>query len=114
MPEYKEFSKEEEELYDREMNELLRLVKEGATIPDACKRIKTENPEMVQILKDDLLKIMIAELHYGKKMPFNEISRLLDVGVEEIMEANRIMIEDVMHTVKETHLKGFSGSDLTH
>ncbi len=114
MPEYKEFSKEEEELYDREMNELLRLVKEGATIPDACKRIKTENPEMVQILKDDLLKIMIAELHYGKNMPFNEISSLLDVGVEEIMEANRIMIEDVMHTVKETHLKGFSGSDLTH
>lgn len=114
MPEYKEFSKEEEELYDREMNELLRLVKEGATIPDACRKIKTENPEMIQILKDDLLKIMIAELHYGKKMPLNELARKLDVKMSEIMRANEIMIEDVMHTVKETHLKNFPGSDLTH
>ncbi len=114
MPEYKEFTKEEEEIYDREMHELLRLVKDGATIPDACEKIKTSNPEMVQILKDDLLKIMIAELHYGKKMPLSDIARLLDVEIGEIMQANEIMIEDVMHTVKETHLKEFPGSDLTH
>ena len=114
MPEYKEFTREEEELYDREMNELLRLVKGGATIPDACSKIETEDPEMVQILKDDLLKIMIAELHYGKKMTLNEVARLLDVEISEVIQANEIMIEDVMYTVKETHLKDFPGSDLTH
>ncbi|RMG72030.1 MAG: hypothetical protein D6710_05330 [Nitrospirae bacterium] len=114
MPEYKEFTKEEEELYDREMRELMRLVKSGMTVPEACERIQTTNSEMRQILQDDLLKIMIAELHYERNLPFKDIASMLDVGEQDLLDAHEKMIEDVMHTVKETHLKDFPGSDLIH
>ncbi len=113
MPDYKEFSKEEEEIYDREINNLRELIKKGMTLPSACDRIQTEDPEMRQIIKDDILKIMIAELHYEKKMSFKDISLLLDVEMDDIIKANEIMIEDVMHTIKETHLN-MPGSDMIH
>lgn len=99
MDDYREFTKEEEKIYDNEIKRLQKLIAEGTTYNDACNTLTLTDPEMRQVIVDDLLKVLIAELHYGKGKSFEQIAESLCVEVSEIKEMHRIMIEDVMHTV---------------
>jgi len=101
MDDYRVFTKEEEKIYDGEIKRLQKLIAEGATYDDACKTIRLNDPEMRQIITDDLLKVMIAELHYGKGKSFEEIAQSLNIKVADIQKMHRIMIEDVMKTVNQ-------------
>jgi len=109
MNDYREFTKEEEKIYDREIKRLQKLIADGATYGDACKTITLDDPEMRQIITDDLLKVVIAELHYSKGKSFEQIAQSLSVAVSDIQKMHRIMIEDVMQTVNQ----GFDPSKVT-
>ncbi|HEB75662.1 MAG TPA: hypothetical protein ENJ04_04870 [Nitrospirae bacterium] len=101
MPDYKEFSKDEERIYDLEMGRLIERIKSGQSLKEACSSIEAEDDELRQIIADDGLKIVIAELHYNQGMDFEQVAYRLKTTVEQIEETNRIMIEDVMHTIKQ-------------
>ncbi len=101
MDDYREFTGEEEKIYDREIKRLQKLIAEGATYDDACKTLTLNDPEMRQVIADDLLKVLIAELHYGKKKSFEQIAESLGLKVSDIKNMHRIMIEDVMQTVNQ-------------
>ncbi|NOZ24553.1 MAG: hypothetical protein GXO94_00425 [Nitrospirae bacterium] len=100
MPDYKEFSKDEERIYDMEMGKLIERLKSGQSLKEACSAINAADEELRQIIADDGLKIVIAELHYNQGMDFEQVAYRLKTTVEQIEETNRIMIEDVMHTIK--------------
>jgi hypothetical protein len=109
MDDYRDFTKEEEKIYDSEIKRLQKLIAEGATYNDACNTLTLNDPEMRQVIADDLLKVLIAELHYGKKKSFEQIAESLGVAVSDIQKMHRIMIEDVMQTVNQ----GFDPSKVT-
>lgn len=111
MENYKEYSKEEEEIYDKEIKKLLKMVNDGLSYEDACKTINLDTPEMKRLIAEDLLKILIAELHYSKGISLEQIAQKLQIPVSQIRDTHRMMIEDVMNTVN----KGFDPSrDILH
>ncbi|GMT47882.1 MAG: hypothetical protein IEMM0007_1448 [bacterium] len=100
MPDYKNFSKDEEKIYDIEIGKLIKRLQSGQSLNEACSAIDVVDEELRQVLADDVLKIVIAELHYNQGMDFEQVAQRLKITVKEIEETNRIMIEDIMLTVK--------------
>ncbi len=108
MTNYKVFSKEEERVYDREMNHLLKRIQGGQSLDEACSTIDAADAELRQIIADDVLKIVIAELHYNQGLAFEQVASQLGIAVKRVEDANAIMIEDVMHTINKKN-GGLSG-----
>ena len=100
MPNYKHFSKDEERIYDTEIGKLIKRLQSGQSLNEACSAIDVTDEELRQVIADDILKIVIAELHYKQGLDFEQVAQRLNITVKEIEETNRIMIEDVMLTVK--------------
>ena len=100
MPDYKDFSKDEEKIYDIEIGKLIKRLQSGQSLKEACSAIDAVDEELKQVIADDVLKIIIAELHYNQGMNFEQVAQRLKITVKEIEETNKIMIEDVMLTVK--------------
>ncbi len=98
---YKEFSEEEAKVYDREIGKLKKMVQNGKSLKEVCAEINAEDDELRQIIADDILKIAIADLHYGQGKSLEEVAEKLKTKVDRIKTAHRTMIEDVMHTVNK-------------
>jgi hypothetical protein len=113
MENYKVFSEDEEKIYDREIYILMEKIKEGMHIDEACKEINAEDPEMRQIIEDDILKILIANLHYQQGMSLEDVAKQLDIAFQRVKDTQKIMLEDVIHTLNEEGVNG-SSSGMTH
>ncbi|NOY38937.1 MAG: hypothetical protein GXO95_01475 [Nitrospirae bacterium] len=100
MPDYKDFSEDEERIYDIEIGKLIKRLQSGQSLDEACSAIEAVDEELKQVIADDVLKIVIAELHYNQGMNFEQVAQRLNITVKQIEDTNRIMIEDVMLTVK--------------
>ena len=112
MADYKEFTEEEEKIYDREIKRLREKLQRGLSFDDTCSTIDTEDAELQQIIRDDLLKIMIAELHYSQGLSFEMIASSLKIEKKQIEEIHKIMIDDIMYTVNREG--GFDKGDATY
>ncbi len=99
MVDYKEFTEEEERIYDRKIKRLREKLQRGLSFDNTCSTIDTEDAELRQIIKDDLLKILIAELHYSQGLSFEMIASSLKIEKKQIEAIHEIMIDDIMHTV---------------
>ena len=104
MPEdinYKSFSVEEDRIYRKHIELIRSNVSSGIKFDVACELIKVEDRELRDIIIDNTLKIEIAELHFGRGMTLDEVSRKLGVSMERLLNAHREMMEDVMHSAGE-------------
>jgi hypothetical protein len=75
----------------------------GLDFDAACAAIGIEDEALRESIIDDMLKVLIAEEHFGKKVPLDELSKKLKVTPERLETAKAGMIEDV----KETSIKAF-------
>lgn len=104
MPEdtnYKSFSEEEDRIYRKHVEMIRSNVSSGIKFDVACEFIKVGDRELRDIIIDNTLKVEIAELHFGKAMTLDEVSRKLGVSMERLLNAHREMMEDVMHSAGE-------------
>lgn len=102
---YKNFSEEESRIY-RENIEMIRSnIGDGVKFDLACEFIAVDDKELKDMIIDDALKIEIAELHYGKRIPLIDISKKLGVGMERLLKANNEMMEDIVNTAQDTASK---------
>lgn len=95
---YKDFNKDEERIYMQCIGEIRTSISNGAMFDPACEAITVEDLELKQLILDDVLKIEIAEMHYGKGLPLSEVSEKLGVSRERLLKANTEMIEDIANT----------------
>ncbi len=100
MPDYKDFSEDEEKIYDIEIGKLVKRLQGGQSLNEACSAINIVDKELKRVIADDVLKIVIAELHYNQGMDFEQVAHRLKITVKQIEETNKLMIEDVMLTIK--------------
>jgi len=97
---YKEFSREEEKIYDRAIEEIRQNLKRGMRFEDACNAIDVKDDELKMLILEDFLKITIAEKHYTERKTFDEIAEELDVSPDIIKRTYQIMLDDIMNTHK--------------
>lgn len=101
---YKEYSEEENKIYDEAMTKIREGLKNGLNFNEACSIINVDN-ELKKFIVDDALKIMIAEMHYAKGMTLKQVADALKVPLKAIDIANMEMLEDVSMTAVEIYRK---------
>ncbi len=100
---YKEYSSEEDKIYNAALPLILEGVKSGLSFNDACDRVQVKNKELKEFIIDDALKIIIVELHYVQKYSLQEIAALLKISTAIVDKANEEMMEDIGNSEIEVY-----------
>lgn len=107
---FKDYSEEESEIYEKAMKEIIQNIKEGMSFRDAVDSVDVKDNELKSLIEDDALKILIAELCYVSKIPFEELATMLKLPLDTIRIANLEMLEDVELTLNNTFKNQRSGN----
>lgn len=99
---FRNYSDEESEIYDSAMKEIMQNIKKGMSFREAVDNVFVEDEILKGLIEDDALKILIAELCYVSKIPFEELADMLKLPLETIRKANFEMLEDVQATLNQT------------
>jgi len=102
---YKEYSPNEDRIYNESIARIREGMKNGLQFGEACQSIDVADEELKGFILDDALKIMIAELHYGKGMTLEEVSSYLNVPMARISVSSLEMLEDAGITAAELNRK---------
>ncbi len=102
---YREYSEDESKIYEKAMQEILTNIKNGMTFQDAIDRVELADDNLKALIEDDALKILIAELCYVSKIPFEELAKMLGLPLERVRTANFEMLEDIELTLNNTFNK---------
>lgn len=102
---HREYSEEESKIYVKAMQEILSNIKSGMTFQDAVDNVEVSDENLKSLIEDDALKVLIAELCYISKIPFEELAKILGLSLERIREANFEMLEDIQITLDNTFNK---------
>lgn len=109
---YKEYSKDETRIYNEALARIKSGLDNGLSFNEACSMVDIENEELKNFIIDDALKVMIAELHYGKGLSLQQVADRLKVSLKKISAANAEMLEDVGITAAEVYKKSNPGSPM--
>ncbi|NTU42432.1 MAG: hypothetical protein HGA78_05170 [Nitrospirales bacterium] len=91
---YKEYSPEEDRIYDEAMEKIRHGLSNGLSFDEACAAAEVKDEELKAFIIDDALKVMIAENHYQKGIPLADLAETLKVPLRRINKAHSEMLED--------------------
>ena len=111
---YKQFTDEEDRIYRRSIEIIRSNISNGVKFDLACEFIDVDDRELRGLIIDDTLKIEIAELHYGRRIPLMDVAKKLGVPMERLLQANTEMMEDVVKTSEEVAGKQSGKGHATH
>jgi hypothetical protein len=109
---YKEYTAEENKIYEKAMTMIMEGLKNGLNFNEACSVINIEDKELKRYIVDDALKVMIADMHYAKGMTLKQVADALKVPLKTIDTANMEMLEDVGITAAEIYSRSNPGSPI--
>ncbi len=92
---YKEYTEEESRVYHDTMQKIMEGLAKGQTFHESCSAAKVQNRQLRAFIEDDALKIMIADLHYNRGIPLEQVAENLQVEIAILTRANAEMIEDI-------------------
>ncbi len=97
MPEFsfKEYTPEESKIYEEAINGFKQAIAAGKTLRQAYDSYEIPDKELEKIIQADFLKIVIAERHFGKHQPLEEIAKSLDVTQDLIKGTLARMLQEV-------------------
>lgn len=107
---FREYSEEESKIYEKALKEIIQNIKDGMSFRDAVDSVDVKDSELKSLIEDDALKILIAELCYVSKIPFEELANMLKLPLDTIRRANFEMLEDVELTLNNTFNKKRRGN----
>ena len=111
---YKQFTEEEDRIYKKSIETIRSNISNGVKFDLACEFITVDDRELKGLIIDDALKIEIAELHYGRRIPLMDVAKKLGVPMERLLQANTEMMEDVVTTSEEMAGKQGNKGHTTH
>ncbi|MBZ0155243.1 MAG: hypothetical protein K8I29_03400 [Alphaproteobacteria bacterium] len=100
---YKQYTEEEGRMYDSAISRIREGMKNGLSFQEACAAIEVGDAELRGLILDDALKIMIAEMHFGKGILLPQVAGLLKVPMDKISTAVAEMLDDVGATAAELY-----------
>ena len=100
---YKEYTEEENVIYNEAMDGIMKALKNGMKFDEACSAVHIEDEELRGYIEDDAIKIVIADMHYMKGCSLQEVADALEVSLEKVKRANAEMVQDVGTTAIEAY-----------
>jgi hypothetical protein len=83
--------KEDEILYEQAVLKMRKEIAKGKTFAQACEILQDIKENLRPLIKDDFLKIIIAEQHFGQGRGIDDVALFLDLPYETV-EASRAKI----------------------
>lgn len=103
---YKDYTPEEDRIYEEALAKIRQAIENGLSLSEACSMVDIQDAGLKQFIEDDALKIIIAEMHYGKNMPLTQIADVLKVSLKRLNKANMEMLEDIGITAAGIYRQG--------
>lgn len=96
MPEFqfKEFTPEEDKIYEEAISKYREAVEAGKNLKQAYESYPIADKELESLIQADFLKIMIAEMHFGKGMSLTDVAAKLSVLTTLIEESKMRMLQE--------------------
>ncbi len=97
MPEFafKQFTPEESKIYEDAVNKFREAITAGKTLKDAYNSYAVDDADLRSLIQADFLKILIAERHFGKGQPLEQIAQALSVPHELMLSTKKRMLQEV-------------------
>jgi len=96
MPEFlfKEFTSEESKIYEDAVNKYREVIAAGKTLRQAYESYAVADKELEAVIQADFLKIMIADLHFGKGKSLADVAATLSVPNELVQDTKKRMLQE--------------------
>ena len=111
MPEFdfKEFTPEENEIYETAISKFREAVAGGKTLRQAYESYSVENKDLEKLIQADFLKILIAERHFAGQQTLDDVAKALDISPALVKETHARMLQEVGVTAASQYGEEFDG-----
>jgi hypothetical protein len=106
---YKEYTEEESRVYNEAMENIMAALQKGLSFDEACAGLDITDSELKGFIVDDALKVLIADIHYAKKLPLQQVADTFQVSMDIINKANMEMMQDVEIATSEVYMTKHPG-----
>jgi hypothetical protein len=89
------FPDKTDKLYMEALATIRAGLSEGLDFDRASATVAIADEALKRTVLDDVLKVIIAEEHFAKKTPLDQLGRNLNLSVERLEKARTEMLEDV-------------------
>lgn len=97
------FKTETDKAYEDAEAAIREKLAQGIDFDAACAGIEVKDEELRKAIILDMLKVLIAEEHFSKNLPLDELAAKYKISVDRLESAKLSMLEDV----KNTSIKAF-------
>mgnify|MGYP005840214951 CR=1 FL=1 len=111
MPEFafKEFTPEEDRIYEEAVNKYRQAIAAGKTLKEAYDSYEIADKDLERLIQADFLKILIAERHFGGRQSLDVVAKELGVPSKLVKETHARMLQEVGVTAAESFISEFGG-----
>jgi len=109
---YKEYTEEESRIYNEAMENIMAELQKGLSFDEACASLDIADSELKDFVVDDALKVLIADIHYAKKLPLQHVADTFKVSMDIINKANMEMMQDVEIAASEVYMTKHPGGHI--
>lgn len=97
MPEFlfKEFTPDESKIYEDAVNKFREEMAAGRTLRQAYESYPVADKGLEALIQADFLKIMIAERHFARQQPLEDVAKALDVSLDIVKDTYKRMLQEV-------------------
>lgn len=92
------FLSEAEKTYMNALAAIKEALSKGSDFNSASTAVKIDDESFRKAVLDDVLKVIIAEEHFVKQVPLEQISQKLNLPLDYLEKAQAEMLEDVEKT----------------
>jgi hypothetical protein len=97
-------------VYEKALSKVRMGLEEGLGFDSACEGIDVEDKALREQIVDDLLKVLIAEEHFSKRVPLPDLAKRLHVSEVRLESAKESMLQEIqIHRMKTSSPKDESG-----
>jgi len=91
---FKEFTDEENKIYEDAVNAFREAIAAGKTLRQAYDSFSVADKELQAIIQVDFLKILIAERHFSLQQPLEEVAKALDISMDLVKDTYKRMLQE--------------------
>lgn len=89
------------EVYESATRMIRRSIDQGCTYDEACDIISNLDHDLKNFIKEDFLKIIIAEEHFGTGLDMDDLALYLGLSYEKVESTRDALISDIVRETTE-------------
>jgi len=97
------YETEEDRLYEEAVNSIKSAVENSVPFDEAAAKIDVKDEGLKAAIVADALKVLIAEMHFMKKVSLDEVANALKVPLKKVEDAKKEMLEEVEQAAIEKY-----------